>query len=84
LPLVDRIEVSERTRSGKMIASYWPIMLPIDAPTRCAELVGRRHRYSEKSKFAASAANGFHSSLPATVFEPRPHLRRFLALFGHG
>ena len=36
LPVVDMIEVSERTRCGNEIAISWAIMPPIEAPTRCA------------------------------------------------
>src|ERR1700721_90701 len=32
LPVVDMIEVSERTRSGNEIATSWAIMPPIEAP----------------------------------------------------
>ena len=39
LPVVDMIEVSERTRCGNEIAISWAIMPPIDAPTRCADLM---------------------------------------------
>src|SRR5216684_4218271 len=39
LPVVDMIEVSERTRWGNEIAISWAIMPPIDAPTRCADLM---------------------------------------------
>ena len=37
LPVVDMIEVSVRTRSGKTMASSCAIMPPIDAPTMWAE-----------------------------------------------
>ena len=37
LPVVDMIEVSERTRCGNEIAISWAIMPPIDAPTRWAD-----------------------------------------------
>ncbi len=39
LPVVDMIEVSERTRCGNEIAISWAIMPPIEAPTRCADLM---------------------------------------------
>ena len=39
LPVVDMIEVSERTRCGNEIAISWAIMPPIDTPTRCADLM---------------------------------------------
>ena len=39
LPVVDMIEVSERTRCGNEIAISCAIMPPIDAPTRCADLM---------------------------------------------
>ena len=37
LPVVDMIEVSERTASGNEIAISCAIMPPIEAPTRCAD-----------------------------------------------
>ena len=39
LPVVDMIEVSERTRCGNEIAISWAIMPPMEAPTRCADLM---------------------------------------------
>ena len=39
LPVVDMIEVSERTRCGNEIAISCAIMPPIEAPTRCADLM---------------------------------------------
>ena len=39
LPVVDMIEVSERTRCGWEIAISWAIMPPIEMPTRCADLM---------------------------------------------
>src|SRR6185312_15501904 len=39
LPVVDMIEVSDRTRSGNEIAISCAIMPPIEAPTRCADLM---------------------------------------------
>ena len=41
LPVVDMIEVSERTRCGNEIAISWAIMPPMDGPTRWAELMPR-------------------------------------------
>jgi hypothetical protein len=35
-PVVDMIDVSDRTRAGCSIAVVWAIIPPIDAPTRCA------------------------------------------------
>ena len=35
-PVLDMIDVSDRTRSGCSIAIVWAIIPPIDAPTRCA------------------------------------------------
>ncbi len=35
-PVLDMIDVSDRTRAGDSIATVWAIMPPIDAPTRCA------------------------------------------------
>ena len=38
LPVVDMIETSERTRSGRRIAIVWPIIPPIEAPTTLADV----------------------------------------------
>ncbi len=35
-PVVDMIDVSDSTRSGRVTAIVWPIMPPIDTPITCA------------------------------------------------
>ena len=41
LPVLDMIEVSDRTSSGCSAASTWPIIPPIDAPTMWAGAMSR-------------------------------------------
>ena len=41
LPVVDMIDVSESTRSGRRIAIVWAIMPPIDTPTTWAASMPR-------------------------------------------
>ena len=51
LPVVDMIDVSERTSSGRRAASVWAIIPPIEAPIACAGA-----RSSSRRRPAASSA----------------------------
>ena len=50
-PVVDMIDVSDRTRSGCSMAIVWTIIPPIEAPTMCAAGIS-----SASSNPTASAA----------------------------